>query len=176
MRHHRALAELKQNKTKIYSTKSLPDRITWQTTSHSRSSRFHSFCRNTVDSHTTLVSGGLLDKKEWDKIWNDLIGKDSAWLNCQSSFQFHRMLIQFTIFLWSRVILQTTSPSCWGRLHDYFTVDNHTKFVFQGPFSNGMKYGSQGFLKHTILPSKFDPPPAQTLIYYRSSISSGQMR
>ena len=38
----------------------------------------------------------------------------------------HRMLGQYTIFLWSRVILQTTSLSFWGRFHDCFchgTVD-----------------------------------------------------
>ena len=76
----------------------ISDRITWQTTSRSFSSRFHAFCRSTVQSHTTLVSEGLLDKKEWDKIGNDLIGKDSSWLNYQSSFQKGKGILRKFLF------------------------------------------------------------------------------
>ena len=58
----------------------------------------------------------------------------------------HRMLGQFIIFLWSRVILQTTSLSFWGRFHDYFchgTVDNHTRRVFQSLYSHGILLAQQ---------------------------------
>lgn len=51
-----------------------------------------------MQSHTTLVSEGLLDKKEWDKIGNDLIGKDSSWLNYQSSFQKGKGILRKFLF------------------------------------------------------------------------------
>ena len=84
-RRHRALAtlkqnktELKQNKTKTHSTKSLPDRITLQTTSRTCFGRFHGYCSVTLDNHVMLVFDGLLDKRERSKTWKDVIGKSSS--------------------------------------------------------------------------------------------------
>ena len=75
-RRHRALATLKQNKT--HSTKSLPDRITLQTTSRTCFGRFHGYCSVTLDNHIMLVFDGLLDKRERGKTWKDVIGKSSS--------------------------------------------------------------------------------------------------
>ena len=82
-RRNRALATLKQNKTqlkqsKTYSTKSLPHRITLQTTSRTCFGRFHGYCSVTLDNHVMLVFDGLLDKRERDKTWKDVIGKSSS--------------------------------------------------------------------------------------------------
>ena len=85
-RRHRALATLKQNKT--HSTKSLPDRITLQTTSRTCFGRFHGYCSVTLDNHIMLVFDGLLDKRERDKTWKDVIGKSRSLLYHHSSFRF----------------------------------------------------------------------------------------
>ena len=64
VRHHKALAKLKQqNQKKIHCTKSLQNRITLQTTSRTCLGRFHSSYRSTMDIQTMLVFEALRIKK-----------------------------------------------------------------------------------------------------------------
>ena len=146
LRHHKALAKLKQqNYKKIHCTKSLLDRITLQTTSRPCLGRLHG------KAQWKTFEGLRIKKIKTNKIKLRMMWLESVVHDCNirvhSSFRWLilRILTYLTKFLWSRVILQTTSLRCFGRFRDYFrTVDNHTRLVFQSLFSNGMKYESQG--------------------------------
>ena len=107
VRHHKALAKLKQqNQKKIHCTKSLPNRITLQTTSRTCLGRFHGNCRSTMDIHTMLVFEALRIKKiktnkiKFGMMWLESLLHDYT-IRGHSGFYWLilRMLAELTIFL-----------------------------------------------------------------------------
>ena len=173
--HHRTLVTIKQNQNKTYSSKSLPDGITLQTTSGTCVGRFYGYCRNTVDNHKMLVFEGLLD--EWDKIWNNVIGKYNSWLYHQSSFRF---FTDWFIECWHNSPYSSEAGLFYKQHPWLVEVDSMIIFAvalwitIQGSSSRvcfQMEWDMRvrGYLKTHDFAIEVWCSPAQTLIYYRRS-------